>query len=286
MNYDIFKKVRGIYGSSYFVSYQPDNPFIFEGPDILMSKQGTMIAMFALRNIEKKNLDLLKLRVILSRLAYPSNLSCIFLTEEALGLFGDETFFGDIFDDYFSMQEIENNRKYFDSFDFKKSKKSRLMELKDFLYKNYYTHYSISLNLININKIKEVSPQRFKSKNSILEYDFDSSDDSMHYIISNNEIIFFNQEKKYWNWYKKSAVVFKSILNYKLSGELDFSKSQNIQDLNKKIKYLNISDYPHFYYDPNKALRACAFIGCLLINTNNYEDIQKVTKRIEAENGY
>lgn len=65
--------LRASLGSDWIVAVDPDLPYLFEAPDILVGGNGKLLGFFVPRNIELSNPSLLWSRLIMSILALPAN---------------------------------------------------------------------------------------------------------------------------------------------------------------------------------------------------------------------
>ncbi|MEX0805796.1 MAG: hypothetical protein WD688_21125 [Candidatus Binatia bacterium] len=64
----------------FIVSSRPDHPHLFDTPDIIVGGRGILSAVFVPKARELKNPEMLLARLIATRLAFPSNTRCFFIT--------------------------------------------------------------------------------------------------------------------------------------------------------------------------------------------------------------
>lgn len=98
---DNLARLSRVLSKSYFVVQRPDIPYLLEGPDLLASQTGRLLAIFLPKAREYEDWRRLAARLILSRLALPANTTTLLVIptdrpsnavdQETIGLFSAAT---------------------------------------------------------------------------------------------------------------------------------------------------------------------------------------------------
>ncbi len=75
------KDLSALLAEDFVVAVQPDHPFLSVGPDLLISKDGNLGALFVLKSDEAESPDRLLIRLALSRLALPNHMRCVLVLD-------------------------------------------------------------------------------------------------------------------------------------------------------------------------------------------------------------
>lgn len=252
----------------------PDHPFTFDGPDMLLSDSNGLLAIFHIRENEQKNTNKLFSRLTNSLIAYPAHTKMILLLDK--------------------QKEIPTSINQIAKYYF-----NELIELKDL--KKSKSLIRDKKAVLKINEIKYIQKKLFTIQSQI-------QNDNLNYIKKSEfkekelrEIPFLKEKAKYFdkinqreisaraNIFEFENQIFgiKKLSNntsdlvelkpfYEFVINSEFSVDNGVPYFNHlSRKVLNINDIPSLRFDPLKPTRIASLFGWHLINSNDFEQIEK-----------
>ncbi|MGB4849332.1 MAG: hypothetical protein WBP41_15510 [Saprospiraceae bacterium] len=251
----------------------PDHPYTFDGPDVLLSDRNGLLAIFEIRETDQQSANKLFSRVINSILAYPPSTKMCLLLDNSIKYPSAINQLGSF---------------YFDEF----------IEYKDIRYTK-----SIIKNKKQHKKVKEIAniqKKLFSIQSQILTNNLDYIKNNIFNSIIILQTPFLTEKAKSFNRETQKEIITKAnIFQYndriygmkKLSGSSsDLKELQPYYEFvinseffidtgipyynNLKKKVLNLTEVPKQKNDPIKPLRIASLFGWLLVNSNDFNQLE------------
>jgi hypothetical protein len=254
----------------FFKVDNPDHPFTFSGPDVLLSDREGLVALFIPTGDELISSNKLLLRLMNSKIAYPANTVMTLILEHS--------------------KEFKFNKRMEDDFFDLVIEPSDLKRLKAILKETKTTH-----------KLKEVmhtQKQMFDEQASVhsnnLKYteQADFKREKVSPFTNKEKISYYNYleektEKVRSNifYYEEAIVGFKNLSSkpdiieltpyyeFVLRSELYMQNGVPFFKKNKDKKCLSLNELPKSKFDPLKPMRLASLFGWLIGNINNRQDL-------------
>lgn len=255
----------------YFRVNNPDHPFVYSGPDILLSDAKSLTALFIPSPEELGSSNKLLLRLINSKIGYPANTIMTLVLDHNKEFKNTDRVERDFFDLVIEPSDL-------------KRLKSILKETKSISYFKDFKHTQKQLfdrqarvqnsNLVYAEKVKfdkdKVEPFINKEKIQYFNYLEDRFEKvrSNIYAFENTLIGFKNLSKKpdleelapYYDFVLRSELFMKD--------KIPFFKKRD------DAKCLSLNELPTSRFDPMKPMRLASLFGWLIGNINSEKDLE------------
>lgn len=251
----------------------PDHPFTFDGPDILISDNNGLLAVFKVRENESKNPNKIFSRVTNTLIAYPPYTKMVFL-HGTHGEISDNLiqYSGSYFSESIELKDLRRAKALIrDKKDERKIKDIKQVQRKLFTIQSQVQNDNlayISKSTFRAKEIKRMSAlknrasywDRFSQKEitvkaNIFEYE--------------NQFIGFKKLSKKNSDLEELRPFYEFVINseFDVDNGVPFFKF-----LSRKA--LNVSDIPKIKYDPLKPTRVASLFGWHLVNSNDLSQIE------------
>jgi hypothetical protein len=256
----------------------PDHPFTVGVPDILIGNQGTLTGVFFPTELETKNIDRLLVRLTLSKLALPINLTSVLILRDELPQTIYHPQVQKSFDAAISVRDLRELRTIVHDAKSKRKKRSHLSELKNEKF------FRTDAFLTESRSLFEKGEKEFRATAGLAE-----QLGSFHKVKVNSWVNGMKQWRLASNVYSVGSYFVamglpsagylskKHLIGLShLSTLHDYSLDNGIQYFRSqaRFKFLNVERLSSLKRDPLQMMRWAAFSGWILINTDdlNYID--------------
>lgn len=262
----------------------PDHPFTYDGPDILLSDRKGLLAIFYLRENEQKNVNKLFARTTNALIAYPPYTKMLFLYNYKKETPNSIIQFGKLyFDDLIEIKDIKKSKSIMKD---KKSEK-RIENIRYYQKKIFAIQSRIQRNnmhYINSKKFnrKEILDISYLKENAKKVQYFDK--------VSQKEVVtranIFEHQNRYYGVKKlrssKSDLVeLQPYFEFVINSEFNVDNGVPYYDISNKV--LNLNEIPMMKFDPFKPTRIASLFGWYIVNS---KDFYQLENRLTKHNNY
>lgn len=258
----------------------PDHPFAFDGPDILLSDKKGLLAVFQIRDNETPNKLLARLTNAL--IAYPASTQMLFLynykTHQPNLIFDSLKY-------YFNGIIEPNDVRKAKSLIADGKAKPKIKEIRNIQKRLFETQSRIQLNnleyiekKVNFEKSALIDRNELKEKGKYTDRLTNKETKARANIFLYNDRIIGIKSLS-----KSNSDIVELQPYYEFAINSEFKVDNGVpyfSHLTKKA--LNLNDIPKVQYDPLKPLRIASLFGWLIVNSNNLTEIENrfpVTKK-------
>jgi len=264
-------KFQKLIDRSYFRVDDPDHPFAYSGPDILLSDAGQLTGLFVPSAEEQNSSNKLLLRLINAKIAYPATAVMTLVLDPSAKLEYMNQFDRDFFDLVVEPSDLKNLKSIL-----RETKPSQ--SLKEFRHtqKQLYDRQA----KVQINNLNYIAKVEF-SKNKVAPFAEERKVSYYNYLERRTEKVRSNIY-----YFEETLVGFKNLTArpdlVELAPYYDFVLRSELYMQNKipffkgrpMPKCLSLSELPTSKADPSKPMRLASLFGWLIGNINTREELQ------------
>ncbi|TBW25635.1 hypothetical protein [Gramella sp. KN1008] len=253
---------------------KPDHPFVYNGPDYLISDRENLIAIFIPTKKEQKNANYLHYRLLNSRIAYPAKTLMIILLDGRVNYQEQENFGKQYFNKIIESKDLNRlellfnekleqaylkaikkiQREIFDYQAYMQIKNEEYMQTNPF---NYQDVDSIKIQLKKEKFYDYFNQKEEISRGPIFEY----KDNIIGVKSLKKHYSDLNELKPFYEYSIKSSFQFDDGIPY---AQKDFEQP----------KILNLNKIPYLKSDPLKPIRIASLFGWNLRNVDSIDQIE------------
>lgn len=251
----------------------PDHPFAFDGPDVLLSEHRGLLAIFEIRENENRNPSKLFSRLTNALIAYPATTKMLLLYDhkrEPSNLINQ--FWKYYFNDFVELKDIRKAKSLIKD---KKSeftiKQIKEVQKKIFAIQSQVQHNNLEyIKTVDFKKTGVINRSQLKEKVTYRDRITDKETKVRANIFMHNDSIIGVKCLTKGN---SDIIELQPYYEFVINSEFTVDNGVPYYTrLNKKV--LNLSDIPRVQYDPIKPIRIASLFGWLIANTNNLQEIE------------
>lgn len=251
----------------------PDHPFAFDGPDVLLSEHKGLLAIFEIRENENRNPSKLFTRLTNALIAYPASAKMLLLYDykkEPSNLITQ--FWKYYFNDFIELKDIRKAKSLIKD----KKPENKIKQIKDIQKKLFAIQSQVQHN--NLEYIKKVdfkksgiiNRNQLKEKVSYRDRFTDKETKARANIFLHNDNIIGVKSLSKSN---SDIVELQPYYEFVINSEFNVDNGVPYYNrLNKKV--LNLNEIPRIQYDPIKPIRIASLFGWLIVNSNDLQEIE------------
>jgi hypothetical protein len=302
---EIAKAIGRAFSRNYEVSIDPDHPYLFTSPDVLIGENGTLIAVFVPRNEEERAPQGLYARLIATRLALPSNTRCVLQLKRSKANALSNNPIVSQFDETFAVDSMSELRRYVNL-------QRRPSELeRNGLSRIRQRHFAKTSILFEESQIrlraerKIANPRRAVTALPLLEPARRRRDDQSEThllqasrvqqveLLSSSDIPVKREPRQISPMRSGDAIYAAAVFGQGRSAiaqikpfcitalDLDYILDNRVPyQTEDSAKVLNASERPVARFDPQKPVRAAAFAGWLVTQANSPQELQEAAEQV------